>query len=104
MVKRIIEAIEKIEKNDFENALIQISIGIDGVAKLKYPGLRTTERSIKLVEEYRDFIYRFSTLGQISIGENGNIKFAGEFEGKTLGEILLQSNSVWSFTRRKITR
>jgi hypothetical protein len=88
MVKRIIEAIEKIEKNDFENALIQISIGIDGVAKLKYPGLRTTERSIKLVEEYRDFIYRFSTLGQVSIGENGNNKFAGEFEGKTLGEIL----------------
>lgn len=88
MVKRIIEAIEKIEKNDFENALIQISIGIDGIAKLKYPGLRTTERCIKLVEEYRDFIYRFSTLGKVSIGVNGNIKYAGEFEGKSLGEIV----------------
>ena len=88
MVKRIIEAIEKIEKNDFENALIQISIGIDGVAKHKYPQLRTTERCIKLVDEYRDFIYRFSTLGKVSIGENGNIRYAGRFEGKTLGEIM----------------
>ena len=88
MVNRIIEAIDKIEKNDFENALIQISIGIDGVAKYKYPKLGTTKRCIKLVEEYRDFIYRFSTIGKVSIGKKGNISFSGKFSGKTLGEIL----------------
>lgn len=88
MVRRIIEAIQKIEKNDFENALIQISIGIDGVAKQKYPNLKTTRRNINLVNEYRDFIYRFSTLGKVSIAEKGNVRYGGKFKGKTLGEIL----------------
>jgi hypothetical protein len=90
MVKRIIEALEKIERNDFENALIQISIGIDIAAKNKYPSLtgsgKVGERCTKLIEEYRDFIYRFSTLGAISLA--GNIKYGGKFKGKTLGEIL----------------
>lgn len=88
MVKRIIEAIDKIDKHDFENALIQISIGIDGVAKEKDPGLGTTKRCVKLIEEYRDFIYRFSTLGQVSLVGDGNIKYAGTFENKTLGEVI----------------
>ena len=88
MIKRIFEAIEKIEIGDFENALIQISIGIDGVAKIKYPELNTTKRCIKLIDDYRHFIYKFSTLGQVTIRENGNVLYAGEFKGKTLGEII----------------
>ena len=88
MVNRVIEAIEKIQINDFENALIQISIGLDGVAKSKYPNIRTTERCVKIIEEYRDFIYRFSTLGKVSIGENGNVKYGGDLEDKNLGEII----------------
>lgn len=87
MVKRIIEALEKIEINDFENALIQISIGIDSVAKKKYPKLKSAERCIRLIENYRDFIYRFCTCGKIKILNNGNIIYS-DFEGKNLGEIL----------------
>ena len=86
IVNRVIEAIKKIQKNDFENALIQISIGIDSVAGFKYPNIKTTERCVKIIEEYRDFIYRFSTLGSVSV--TGNINYSGAFEDKNLGEIL----------------
>jgi len=87
MVNRVIEALEKIQINDFENALIQISIGIDGVAKYKYPNFGTSERCVKIIEEYRYFIYRFSTLGKVSVN-GGNIIYGGAFKDKNLGEIL----------------
>ena len=53
IVNRVIEAIKNIQKNDFENALIQISIGLDSVAGFKYPNIKTTERCVKIIEEYR---------------------------------------------------
>jgi hypothetical protein len=63
---RIKEAIDKLNLNDPINALIQVSIAIDGTAKKMYPGKKTSFRCKKFLEDNRGFISRVA-FGKLEI-------------------------------------
>jgi hypothetical protein len=50
IANRVIESINKYNSNDFENALIQVCIALDGTAKNEYPRIK------KVGERFRCFI------------------------------------------------
>ena len=52
---------------DFENALIQICIAIDGTAKKKWPSYNPGRRIRAFVTEYEAFIYQFGSGGGIRL-------------------------------------
>lgn len=80
---RIKEAIDKLNQDDYENALIQVNIAIDATAKKEYPKEKTSHRCKKFLRENQAFITRVG-LGLLEI--HGDIKFGKE--GKTLEEVL----------------
>jgi hypothetical protein len=87
---RIKEAIDKLSSNDPTNALIQVSMAIDGTAKKKYPRKKTSIRCKKFLENNRGFISRVA-FGKLEI--QGPMLFqiqtAGDYSAtKTLEEVL----------------
>jgi len=66
--KRVETAIWHLSERDFENALIQISIAIDGTAKKKFPNEKKVgERIKKFITEYERFIYQFISFGTLNM-------------------------------------
>jgi hypothetical protein len=87
---RIKEAIDKLNLNDPINAMIQVSIAIDGTAKKEYPGKKTSFRCKKFLEKNRGFISRVA-FGKLEI--QGPMLFQltnsnNPKDGKTLEEVL----------------
>ena len=72
---RIDEAIVKLIANDYENALVQISIAIDATAKKKYNGEKKVGiRVRKFVDENEDLLTHCTM--------NGQLKFVATGEGE----------------------
>lgn len=63
---RINEALEKLQKRDYENSLIQICIALDATAKKEYPGLGSAKRCKKFIEDNMSFITRVA-FGKLEI-------------------------------------
>jgi len=65
--RRVETAAKHLIENDFENALIQLSIAIDATAKNKWPHLNgrghTGDRIKKFLKEYETLILQFTTEG-----------------------------------------
>jgi hypothetical protein len=78
---------------DFENALIQICIAIDGTAKKKWPSYKPGRRIRAYITEYETFIYQFGSGGGIQLQgippERGRIILPGG----ELPEVLYKS--IW---------
>ncbi len=84
--KRINTAIKHLTENDFENALIQISIAIDRTAKKKYANKKVGQRIKKFIKEYESFIYQFASDGKLIMSQGATISL-----GKELPEIIYKS-------------
>ena len=69
---RIKEAIDKLSKGDYENALIQVCIAVDATAKKEYPGKKTSHRCKKFLRKNQAFITKVG-LGLLEI--HGDIFF-----------------------------
>ena len=53
---RINEALEKLQKKDYENSLIQICIALDATSKKEYPNLGPSKRYKKFIKDNMGFI------------------------------------------------
>ncbi len=84
--KRIDTAMMHLANNDFENALIQISIAIDRTAKKKWANKGVGIRIKNFINEYETFIYQFISFGQIQLSKGGKISIQ-----MTLDELLYKA-------------
>jgi hypothetical protein len=84
---RINTALKFLQQNDFENALINISIAIDKTAKKKYRIKGVGERIKKFIYEYESFIYQFAMNGEVTFHVKGKIEICG----KELHDIVYKS-------------
>lgn len=86
---RIKEAIDKLSKGEYENALIQVCIAIDATAKKEYPGKKPGERCKKFLRDNQAFITRVG-VGLLEI--HGDILFASDLKNgkkdKSLEQVL----------------
>ncbi|WP_312095496.1 hypothetical protein [Aminipila sp.] len=55
--ERVQEALIKLEEQDFDNALIQLSIAVDGTARKMYPNLKNAHRIKSFMKAKRAFIW-----------------------------------------------
>lgn len=77
--RRIDTAIKHLRENDYENALIQISIAIDRTAKKKYPNVKKVGSRIKkIIQNYESFIYFFASNGQMLVMPNAKVVIGTE--------------------------
>lgn len=76
---------------DYENALIQVCIAIDGTAKRKWPTCKPGKRIRNFVDEYEAFIYQFASAGGMVLGGTGNMRGKIVFHGGELPDILYKS-------------
>jgi hypothetical protein len=84
-------AIRHLSENDFENALIQLSIALDRTARKKHPKLGVGKRIMKFAKEYESFIYQFASGGSL-VPENGAlISFKIDEKNVIWSEILYKS-------------
>lgn len=89
IASRVKTAFDFIRLNDYENALIYISIVVDATSKKNSPsGTSQSERNKNFIDTNQNFIYRFSTGGAVSIGENGNYIYPSGSLGKTLYKLV----------------
>jgi hypothetical protein len=85
--KRVKTAFDFIAQNDFENALIYISIVVDATSKKEYPkGISQSQRNKNFIDDNQDFIYRFSTGGSVSV--TGTLNYPTGTLGRTLYKII----------------
>ena len=71
--RRIETAIGHLIDKDYENALLQVCVAIDGTAKRKWPGSKPGKRIRQIVQEYEAFIWQFASSGGIRmLGSNGS--------------------------------
>ena len=64
---RVKECIDKMKSNDFENALIQLSIAFDGTARREFPAMKVGERFKTFLRENQDIITYFTFASHIFI-------------------------------------
>jgi len=89
IASRVKTAFDFIRLNDYENALIYISIVVDATSKKNSPhGTSQSERNKNFIDSNQNFIYRFSTGGAVAIGENGNYIYPSGALGKTLYKLV----------------
>lgn len=74
---RIDECMNKLSIGDAENAFIQLSIAIDGTAKLLYPGKKPTERCKKFLRDSLPFVLWSLTNGTPSQSKHLSFQFDG---------------------------
>jgi len=87
IAKRVETALDFISKGDFENALIYISIIVDATSKKEgSSGMSQSNRNKKFIDDNQDFIYRFSTGGQVSV--TGTLNYPTGTLGQTLYKII----------------
>lgn len=84
--RRIDTAIHHLMAQDYENALIQICIAIDGTAKKKWPSHKPGRRIREFISEYETFIFQFGSGGGIRLlgippGRGKVIVLGGELPG-----------------------
>ena len=72
--RRIDTAIGHLINKDFENALIQVCIAIDGTAKKKWQSYKPGKRIRTFIDEYEAFIYQFASSGYLKLRGTGNQK------------------------------
>lgn len=89
--RRIDTAIKHLMDRDYENALIQVCISIDGTAKKKMPGYKPGKRIQEFVKEYEAFIYQFATSGGLILEGSGDKRGRISFPGGDLPKILYES-------------
>ena len=89
--RRINTAIKHLMDKDYENALIQICIAIDGTAKKKMSGCRPGKRIQMFVKEYEAFIYQFASAGGLVLKGSGNQRGRVSFSGDDFSKILYKS-------------
>lgn len=81
--KRINTAIDHILNEDWENALIQISIAMDATAKKKWSKKMTVGRRISnFINEYEQFIHLLASNGSWHLEYGGHIAY--DIGGKKL--------------------
>lgn len=86
---RVKTAFDFIRLNDYENALIYISIVVDATSKKNSPhGMSQSERNKNFIDANQNFIYLFSTGGVVSFGENGSYIYPSGTLGKTLYKLV----------------
>jgi hypothetical protein len=87
IAKRVETALDFISKGDFENALIYISIVVDATSKKESPrSMSQSNRNKKFIDDNQDFVYRFSTGGQVSV--TGTLNYPTGTLGRTLYKII----------------
>lgn len=72
--RRIDTAIGHLTNRDYENALIQVCIAIDGTAKKKWQSYKPGKRIRTFIDEYEAFIYQFASSGYLKLRGPGNQK------------------------------
>lgn len=76
--ERVQECINKLERNDAENAFIQLAIAIDGTAKKEYPGKKTSCRCKKFLRENLPFVMWSLTNGTPSTCKDFKFEFSSD--------------------------
>lgn len=74
IARRIKEAAEKLEKGDHENALIQICSAISGVAKHRYPSLKSGAAFKEFLRENLELITK-AGFGNVRITQQWRLKY-----------------------------
>jgi len=72
---RIEEAFDKLQMQDYDNALIQICIALDATAKKEYPGKGNAVRMKSFIKDNIAFITRFA-FGKLEIQGNASFQLA----------------------------
>ena len=85
---RLLQALEHLENDDFENALIQLTIAIDVTSKsLSRPGVSQSQRNKKFIDDNQQFIYQFATAGFLNV--TGSINYVTPTGAtRTFGDVL----------------
>lgn len=68
IAQRIHQALKHVHSSEFEDGLIQLSIALDATSKKELrSGISQSERNTQFIDNHRDFLYRFSTGGAVSV-------------------------------------
>lgn len=86
IAERVRSALEFVSIKDFENALIQISICTDATSKKEQKAKSQSERNKLFIDSHQDFIYRFSTGGEVSV--TGALNYPTGTLGRTLYKVI----------------
>lgn len=86
---RIDEAIIKLNSNDLENALIQLSIAIDASAKKKFKNEKKVGKRVRrFIDEYEDMITHFAMSGKLKLITPKGVNYGSK---GTIGSIVYKS-------------
>ncbi len=85
--KRIDTAIKHLFSEDYENALIQISVALDATGKKKWNSLATGARIKNFIKENEKFIYQCASKGRFILRSGAQTLI----NGKELKELIYES-------------